>query len=119
MYGPFATRASDWSSSSGHFQYLFLRVPLMPLLMSVGWVFENKSISQVQRKSRITFHRSFLETTSLLDRPRSGRSRTSDHDVERIHQIFIRNPAWSTRSVSRELGIQWTTVRRYCFAVQT
>lgn len=89
----------------------------------VGWYFETKSIIKVQRKFRIQYnkkppsrnsivdwHRKFLETGSVLDRPRSGRPSTSEGNVARIQQTFSSSPTLSTRNASRQLGIPRTTI---------
>ncbi|GBN11962.1 hypothetical protein AVEN_149654-1 [Araneus ventricosus] len=47
-------------------------------------------------------HKKFLETGSVLDKPRSGRPSTSDSDVERIREAFTRSPTKSTRQASIE-----------------
>ncbi|GBM76894.1 hypothetical protein AVEN_121427-1 [Araneus ventricosus] len=84
----------------------------------VAWYFESKSIVKVQRNfhtkfnkpppsrnSILSWHRKFLETGSVLDKPRSGRPSTSDSDVERIREAFTRSPTKSTRQASIELGV--------------
>ena len=65
--------------------------------MCVGRFFETKSVITVQRNYRRKYgkdpssdasirawHNKFLETGSVLDRPRSGRPRVSDETVENI-----------------------------------
>ncbi|KAG8255252.1 hypothetical protein J6590_097028, partial [Homalodisca vitripennis] len=43
----------------------------------------------------------------------SGRPRTSDENVARIQQAFVRSPGKSTRRASRELQLPQTTVWRF------
>ncbi|GBM35789.1 hypothetical protein AVEN_108979-1 [Araneus ventricosus] len=89
----------------------------------VGWYFENKSIVKVQRNfhtkfnkpppsrnSILSWHKKFLETGSVLDKPRSGRPSTSDSDVERIREAFTRSPTKSTRQASIELGVARSSI---------
>ncbi|GBO17444.1 hypothetical protein AVEN_168351-1 [Araneus ventricosus] len=89
----------------------------------VGWYFESKSIVKVQRNFRTKFnkpppsrnsilswHKKFLETGSVLDKPRSGRPSTSDSDVERIREAFTRSPTKSTRQASIELGVARSSI---------
>ncbi|GBN54596.1 hypothetical protein AVEN_21553-1 [Araneus ventricosus] len=91
---------------------------------SVGWYFESKSIVKVQRNfhtkfnkpppsrnSILSWHKKFLETGSVLDKPRSGRPSTSDSDVERIREAFTRSPTKSTRQASIELGVAQSSIR--------
>ncbi|GBM39932.1 hypothetical protein AVEN_250250-1 [Araneus ventricosus] len=90
----------------------------------VGWYFESKSIVKVQRNFHTKFnkpppsrngilswHKKFLETGSVLDKPRSGRPSTSDTDVERIREAFTRSPTKSTRQASIELGVARSSIR--------
>ncbi|GBM49675.1 hypothetical protein AVEN_262475-1 [Araneus ventricosus] len=89
----------------------------------VGWYFESKSIVKVQRNfhtkfnkpppsrnSIFSWHKKFLETGSVLDKPRSGRPSTSDSDVEQIREAFTRSPTKSTRQASIELGVARSSI---------
>ncbi|GBM16664.1 hypothetical protein AVEN_88990-1 [Araneus ventricosus] len=48
------------------------------------------------QNSILSWHRRFLDTGSMLDRPRSGRPHTSDDEAKRIYQMFILGPTSST-----------------------
>ncbi|CAL1264472.1 unnamed protein product [Larinioides sclopetarius] len=71
----------------------------------VGWYFESKSITTVQRKFRnmfkkkkpsrnniLAWHEKFLEARSVLDKERSGRRRRSYETVQDIREAFARSP---------------------------
>ncbi|CAL1295943.1 unnamed protein product [Larinioides sclopetarius] len=89
----------------------------------VGWYFESKSITTVQRKFRnmfkenpssrnsiLVWHEKFLETGSVLDKERSGGPRRSDETVQGIREAFARSPTQSISRTSRELGVARSTV---------
>lgn len=91
----------------------------------VEWFIETKSDTQVQRKFRTHYratppsrptirawYRRFKETGSVLKRTSSGRPSTSDADVARVQQAFIRSPSKSIRCASRQLQLPTTTVHR-------
>ena len=77
-----------------------------------SWFIETKSDIQTQKnyttkyakqapacQSIRNWHKQFMETGTLLYKPRSGRPRTSEEDIERIHQSCSRSPiAWPPRS---------------------
>ena len=52
------------------------------------------------RQSIRNCHKQFMETGTLLHKPRCGRPRTSEEDIKRIHQSFSHSPiAWPPRSL--------------------
>ncbi|GBN44650.1 hypothetical protein AVEN_47710-1 [Araneus ventricosus] len=63
------------------------------------------------RNSILSWRKKFLETGSVLDKPRSGRPSTSASDVERICEAFTRSPTKSTRQASIELGVARSSIR--------
>ncbi|KFM57555.1 hypothetical protein X975_18175, partial [Stegodyphus mimosarum] len=87
------------------------------------WFIETKSMRQKQRNCRriyqkdppskssiLRWKKNFLETGSIADKKRSGRPCTSDFDVERVRETFLRNPRRSVRSAARELYMPISTV---------
>ena len=68
-----------------------------------------------------------METGTVFDTRRSGRSRTSEENIERVRQAFQRSPMNSIRTASRQLEIPRSTVhkilqknlRLYAYKVQT
>ncbi|KAG8297103.1 hypothetical protein J6590_042547 [Homalodisca vitripennis] len=58
------------------------------------------------------WYKQFIENGCLFKGKNSGRLRTSDENVARIQQAFVRNTGTSTRRASRELQLPQTTVRR-------
>ena len=98
----------------------------------VSWFIETKSDIQTQRnyttkyakqaparQSIRNWHKQFMETGTLLHIPRSGRPRTSEEDIERIHQSFSRSPRKSIRSASgyNTLGFFLVGLRERCCVV--
>nr|XP_053652252.1 cilia- and flagella-associated protein 251-like isoform X1 [Cherax quadricarinatus] len=63
-------------------------------------------------KSIRRWYRQFEETGCLCKGKSTGRPRTSEENVRRIQESFLRNPNKSTRHASRELAIPHTTVWR-------
>lgn len=58
------------------------------------------------------WYKQFTENGCLCKGKSSGRPRTSDENVARIQQAFVRSPGKSTRRASRELEIPQSTVWR-------
>ena len=53
-----------------------------------------------------------MQTGSVLDAMRSGRSRTSAENTERVRQAFSRSPIKSIRAAGRESKLPLLTVHR-------
>ena len=105
----------------------------------VSWFIETKSDVQTQRWYRTKYgknppsrssirqwHKKFMETESVLDAVRTGRSRISAENIERVRQAFNRSPMKSIRTAARKLELPPTTVlkvlhkklRLYAYKVQ-
>ena len=87
-------------------------------IQCVSWFIETKSDIQTQRnyttkyakqaptrQSIRNWHKQFMETGTLLHKLRSGRPRTSEEDIEHIHQSFSRSPRKTIRTASVELQV--------------
>ena len=88
-----------------------------------AWFIETKSETAVQRKFRTWYNRSppsrptirawyekFMATGSVEHKKGYGRPRTSDENVERVRQSFLRSPQKSVRTAARELQMSRSTV---------
>ena len=91
----------------------------------VSWFIETKSDIQTQRNYTIKYakqaparqsirnwHKQFMETGTVLHKPRSGRPRTSEEDIERIRQTFSRSPTKSIRTASVQLQVPRSTIHK-------
>ncbi|KAJ4451143.1 hypothetical protein ANN_02585 [Periplaneta americana] len=58
------------------------------------------------------WHRTFMETGSVLRQKGSGRRNTSVEDIERVQSAFVRSPNKSIRSTARELNLPHWTVHK-------
>ncbi|CAI6343896.1 unnamed protein product [Macrosiphum euphorbiae] len=58
------------------------------------------------------WHQTFQESGCLCAQKRSGRPRTSDENIERVRQSFVRSPQKSTRRAGLELDLPHSTVWR-------
>ena len=91
----------------------------------VSWFSETKSDIQTQRnyatkcakqaparQSICNWHKQFMETGTLLHKPRSRRPRTSEEDIKHIHQSFSHSPRKSIRTASVELQVPKSTIHK-------
>ena len=91
----------------------------------VMWLHETKSPKTVQRRFLTNFGRpspdvktiknwysKFMDTGSVKDRPRTGRTRVTDASVEEVRQTVDTSPRKSTRAISTDIGIPKSTVHK-------
>ena len=91
----------------------------------VSWFIETKSDIQTQRNFTIKYakqaparqsirnwHKQFMETGTLLHKPRSGRPTISEEGIERIRQSFSRSPTKSIRTASVQLQVPRSTIHK-------
>ena len=91
----------------------------------VSWFIETKSDVQTQRNYRSKYerdppscpsirlwHKKFIETGTVFNTRRSGRTRISEENMERVRQAFQRSPMKSIRTAARQLELPRLTVHR-------
>ena len=92
--------------------------------MSHGFI-QIKSDTQSQRNYRTKYgkdppsrpsirawHKKFMETGTVLDKGRSGRPRTSNENIDRVRQSFLRSHTKSIRTAATELESPRSTVHK-------
>ena len=91
----------------------------------VSWFIETKSDVQTQRNYRSKYervppscpsirlwHKKFMETGTVFNTRRSGRTRISEENMERVRQAFQRSPMKSIRTAAKQLELPRLTVHR-------
>ena len=94
-------------------------------VMCCLWLAELKSVTRVQRKFRLVYHRQpptrrsiyqwmnkLKETGSVLKGKTTSRPRVSDERVEEVRDAFVRSPSKSIRVASRQLNMPISTVHK-------
>ena len=58
------------------------------------------------------WNKKFMETGTVFDKGRSGRPRTSNENIDRVRQSFLRSPTKYIRTAAMELQLPRSTVHK-------